>query len=127
MKNMKYIIKQNGFLMVEVLIAVVIITVALVSVAGMYIQSTKAGIQATDYTMAASLAQDRMERLKAGQTITNNEVVSIGGVGYTITFQNTPTALDADKLFLIQVTVQWVERGQSQNIVITTYLARNIP
>lgn len=112
--------------MIEVLVVVVIITTVLVGVAGMYVQSTRAGIQATEYTIATSLAQDRMEKVKADQSVLNPEPQTINGVEYNITSQETPSSIDSSNLFQLQVTVEWVDRGQNQTLILTSYLVRNI-
>lgn len=58
---------EQGFLMIDVLLAVVIVSVALLGVSGMFIQSTRATQSAADYTQVANLAQMQMEWLKAAQ------------------------------------------------------------
>ena len=47
---------QQGFLMIDVLLAVLIITVALVPVAGMFTQSMAATVGANQYTTATGIA-----------------------------------------------------------------------
>lgn len=61
--------QQTGFLMLEVVIATLIITVALVAAVGMFISSTQANADAAEYTVAASLAQKQLEMLKTKDPI----------------------------------------------------------
>lgn len=56
--------RQNGFLMIEVVLAVLIISVALVAALGMFITSTHANADAADYMVATTLAQKQLELLK---------------------------------------------------------------
>lgn len=59
-----FIKRETGFLMLEVVIATLIVTVALVAAVGMFISSTHANADAAEYTVAASLAQKQLEMLK---------------------------------------------------------------
>lgn len=57
--------RQGGFLLTEVIVATVIISVALVAVVGMFIRSTQANMVAAEITAATNLAQQQLELLKA--------------------------------------------------------------
>lgn len=115
---------QRGFLMVEVLVACVIITVALLAVGGMYMQSLRAAIEAEQYTVAATLAQDRLEKVKAGQEVTNPQTMPVNGIAYSISSASEPTA--QTNLNLLTATITWTARAQARDFVLTTYLAENI-
>ncbi|MEN6413518.1 MAG: prepilin-type N-terminal cleavage/methylation domain-containing protein [Veillonellales bacterium] len=119
---------QQGFLMLEVVIATVIISLALVAAAGMFIQSTKANSSAADYTVAANLAQKQLELLKnkdvsywtihasepnipwqdTGETLP----LTINQIRYNITTQST---VSPENSYLVQVvvTVSWTDPGKN--------------
>ena len=114
--------KEKGFLLIEVVIAMVIISIALVSATGMFIQATKANSEAEQYTTATTLAQEQLERLKqwkhsdwaslsAGDiprqgTGTVANPVTVNNIAYTIT-TITETADDPARLVQVKVTVSW--------------------
>lgn len=59
--------QNRGFILMDVLLGVVILTVAVVAIAGLYYQSTQANIFADNRTVAYNWAQSRIENLKATQ------------------------------------------------------------
>lgn len=56
---------QRGFLLVETMVAIFLISVALVAVAGVFAQATRSNLQAGEYTVATNLAQEKLEQLKS--------------------------------------------------------------
>jgi len=56
--------RQQGFLLVDILLAVFIISTALLAIASFYIQSTQATVRSNQYTVATNLAQRQLELLK---------------------------------------------------------------
>lgn len=61
---MEICLKQKGFLLVEVVVAMLILAVGILSVSGMLLQSVKANANAAEESAAVRLAQQRMERLR---------------------------------------------------------------
>lgn len=59
--------KQSGFTLIEVLIAVVIFSVGLLSVASLQIVARKANYEAVQRTTASHLAQAMLERMRANR------------------------------------------------------------
>lgn len=55
---------QKGFLLIDILIGMIILAIALIAVAGMFIQSSKASRLSPKYTIAADYAQAEIENLK---------------------------------------------------------------
>lgn len=129
---------QQGILMVEVVVATVIISLALVVAAGMFIQSTKANSSAADYTVAANLAQKQLELLKnkdisywtihAGDTnipwqdTGETLPITINQISYNIT---TVSTVSPENNYLVQVlvTVYWTDPGKSsqQTVQMTAF------
>ena len=62
---MKYSAKSFGFTMIEVLIALVILSVAFLGLAGLMVQTTKNTSFGGLMTEAATFAQDKLEELRA--------------------------------------------------------------
>ena len=55
---------QRGFLLVDLMVAVSIISIALLAIAASYTQSTKTTVSSTQYTFATNLAQRQLELLE---------------------------------------------------------------
>lgn len=66
--------RQRGFSLVEVLIALVIMSVGMLGIAGLYVQSMQAGRTSTFRHHAVTLAGDVADRIRANPTV---------GGGYT--------------------------------------------
>lgn len=108
--------------MIEVIVAIVVVSVALLAAAGMFIQSTHATLRSADYTVATALGQETLEKLKAGQSPPSPQVVNLNNLDYTITWQTGQlTAIDS-RLSSAEATIAWTERGQDLNISFTTIL-----
>ena len=121
MENFKH---QKGFLMVEVLIAIVVISVALVSVPLMFMQSTKASSAGVEISTATTLAQKQIEMLKSQpatywaaiptsstQSIAwqdTNEAMPLtkNNIAYNVTTTATTVAQDAN-MVKVTVKVDW--------------------
>ena len=126
---------QQGFLMVEVLIAIVIISIALVAAAGMFIQSTKNNTAADEYTVAVSLAQKQMELLKSKMTTNDwanlastslswqgeeSHPVVLNNKTYTIATVAENCPEDSVNLVQVRVTVSWLDKS----MVLTTFFSK---
>jgi prepilin-type N-terminal cleavage/methylation domain-containing protein len=57
--------KSKGFTLIEILIALIILSVAFLALAGLMVQSTKNNSFGGRMTEAATFAQDKLEELKA--------------------------------------------------------------
>jgi Tfp pilus assembly protein PilV len=125
---MRHIRDKQGFLMIEVLLATVVISVALLAVAGMFIQSTKATSNSADYTAATAIAQDYLEQIKAGLLIAPfaSETKTLNYVTYTVVPEETVSGIN-DRLYQETVTVRWTQRGQSVSLSLTTYIVKTLP
>jgi len=55
---------QQGFLLVDIMFAVLIISIGLLAIAGSYTQFSKTTISSAQYTIATNLAQRQLELLK---------------------------------------------------------------
>jgi len=93
--------KARGFTMVEALVALVVLSVGMLGVAGLYVITLRSGSGAIYRMQAVSLANDLAERIRANRTATvgyagaaaNNNCVN-GGVNCA------PAQLAANDLFV---------------------------
>jgi type IV pilus assembly protein PilV len=108
---------HEGFSLIEVLIALVILAVSLLGVAGLMATITRNNSYGGHLTEAATLAQDKLEQLRATPSgminlniaITDNPVGSTG-VTYTrswVAVPNTPPP--GNTLNTITITVSWTD------------------
>ncbi len=129
---MQYIRQQKGFLMIEVMIAIIIISVALIAVTGMFIQSTRANSSGLEISTATALAQKQMEMLKSWSAANWTALTPLpqviawqdaaepampltrNNIAYTVVTTAAASAQDAN---LVQVTVSVTWLGQNLSMV----------
>lgn len=111
---MKLSNKSKGFSLIEILVALVILSISLLALAGLMVQSTKNSSWGSHLTEAATLAQDILERFRAVRPQTdipegtnNDQVTAASGVTYTRTW--TVTTNGDSTLRNISVTVTWTD------------------
>ena len=84
-RNVNATIHERGFSLIEVMVAIVILTVGLLSFAQMMMLSTKANTLSGRMTSCAALAKEQLERLKAAPFFTTvaptvrNPILTAGG------------------------------------------------
>ena len=113
----------KGFTLIEVLVGLIILSVGLLAIAGMFVTSVKGNYFSNQLTQASYVAQDRLEFLKS-IPINNAPLtagphpetpVTIGGV----TFSRSYTVVVNGSLKTITYTVTWTE-GISHSVSFTT-------
>ena len=139
----KRIKKKNGFLMIDAVVAVVIISIALVTLIYLYTQGTKASIMAGSSERAMEIAAQRVEFLKQGQGVSYN---ATNGLGALLTAANTTQTVQVageqrqytatcavaqvytsstsgrSKIYKITVTVGWTDTN-TESVRLVTYIA----
>lgn len=116
---MKGISNQNGFTLLELLIALTILAIGLLGLAGLHIAAINGNVSGFKLSAAAAVAQQRIEELKSLDTSsaalsagnhTNDGSVSIQGItynrGFTVDDDNPVTGTST-----LILTVTWVEPG----------------
>jgi type IV pilus assembly protein PilV len=80
---------QAGFTLIEVMLAVLVVSVSVLGMAGLQIASKRAGHEAVQRTSGASLAQDMLERIRSNpQSLASYVTTGVGGG--TITTEPSP-------------------------------------
>ncbi len=105
---MKNFLKTNGFSLLELLVALVILSLSLVALAGLMTTTTKNNAFGGHITEAATLAQDKLEELRAmpWSSISGNSDnrTSSTGINYTriwVVRDLNPSLKE------IEVTIRW--------------------
>ena len=65
--HINFFIKSKGFTLIEILIALVILSISLLGLAGLMVKTTNNNSYGAHITEAVTFAQDKMEELKATQ------------------------------------------------------------
>lgn len=123
-------LKQNGFSLIEVLISIVILSISLLSLAGLMSTTTKNNAFGSHLTEAATLAQDRLEELMVtnwDQIVNGSDRRTIRGLDYDRTWTvalgpNSPPSPD-DNEKRVTVTVTWND-GMNRSISFLAVVTR---
>lgn len=121
---------EQGFTLIEVMIAVLLTAIAMAGIIALYTSETRASGTARHATEATVLAQDQLERLRTSTAVSSiapHEVdltpsgAIVSGVGiFTRQWIVTPSVVGYTDL---EVTVGWAEDGV--NRAVTLYGRRN--
>ncbi len=116
---MKRLFNKNGFTLLELLIALTILTIGLLGLAGLHIAAIQGNVSGFKISTATAVAQERIEELKAldgssaalstgAHADDGNQVVQ--GITYNRSYtiqDNTPVSGTST----IILTITWVEPG----------------
>ncbi|NLU44870.1 MAG: hypothetical protein GXX11_08420 [Acholeplasmataceae bacterium] len=139
--------KNKGFLMIDAIVAVVIVTVALVALSYLYTQGTKAGIMAGSSERAMEIGAQRIEFLKKGAGVgysadnglavlvtaaNSDKVVKLDGDNREYLVESSANLAQVsdtdnnnygrDKLYKIVVTVSWTDPA-AESVRLESYIA----
>jgi prepilin-type N-terminal cleavage/methylation domain-containing protein len=129
--------KERGFSLIEILIALVILSIALLGLAGLMATTTRNNAAGGHLTEAATLVQDTLERLRltplsiltaniaAGAPQVDYPVGSTG-ITYTRTWSYTQTIPAVSNLHTITITVTWNDPASLQPHSITMVSAADL-
>jgi prepilin-type N-terminal cleavage/methylation domain-containing protein len=115
--------KEAGFTMLEVLIAIMLSSIAMLGVVALFRVQTAASSFSRRNTEAAVLATDQLERLRTvaltGSAITGSQT-NLTETGKVVTggvFTRSWTVAPATDYYDITVTVAWVDNGNKSVVV----------
>lgn len=127
--HMKYISDKRGFTLVELLIAMIILTVGLLAVVGLFVAVIHGNASSKWVTAATALAEQEVERLKSlgydalSVGTSASETITLEGAG-TFSRQYTVTEA-ATNLKRIDVEVTWTDiGGVSKEVNLATLIAK---
>lgn len=113
--------KEQGFTLIEVLIAITIFAIGLLAVASMQVTSIKGNSYSRRVTEGSNLAQGKLEEL-SGRAYTD-PVLAIGTFtedqnGYILTWEVEDGPMTNTKA--IEIVVRWNEKGVNKRVVLNT-------
>ncbi len=119
---------NQGFLMVEVSIATIFISVALLAVMTFLLQCYASNRQAEGNINAPYLAQHKMEQIKAGLAYdSGSESSTINGVRYIVQWNKALEQTNSfSSLYKTTVNVNWQEQEGNNQLSFSTYLIDGI-
>lgn len=122
---MKLFIRSNGFTLIEILIALVILSISLLALAGLMVTTTKNTSFGSHMTEAATFAQDKLEELRAirwqdiSDGVGNDVKTGSTGIDYGRNWSVTTNGV----LKTIIVTINWRDRTD-HSIRLTSVLSQ---
>jgi len=110
--------ESKGFTLLEVLIAIVMLSVALLALGGLQIISIRGNSFGNHMTEAITLAKDLMEEMKNTEWghIRGGDDYPVGATG--ITYHRVCTVAELDKIKTVTVRVSW-DNGNHKATLVT--------
>lgn len=101
--------KQAGFSLIEAMMGMIVLSVGLLGLVGMFEAGYKAVDSADNHGIASRLARDKMEELRASplRLVAVPETDHPSGMNRTWSTENVLKNGQTTKLWLINVSVQW--------------------
>jgi len=115
---MNNFMKSKGFSLMEILIALVILSITFLALAGLMVQSTRNNSFGGHITEAATFAQDKLEELRSTTWLTiipgSDLITHPNGINYARNWTVVPNAivppLTEPTLKTITITVNWNDK-----------------
>lgn len=114
--------KNSGFLLIEVLVSVVVITVGLIYIVHSFSVSTRAIGTSRDYIKALTLLEEKLWELEAAGEVEEGEDEDYFGDERVFAWELEAETEDEPPVNKTRLTVLWPERKRKQKISVTTYL-----
>ncbi|BCS97154.1 hypothetical protein DSLASN_27860 [Desulfoluna limicola] len=119
--------KEEGFTLIEVMVALVIFAFGILAVLGMQVTSIRGGYQSQNLTEAASAGANKIEELIAMDYDPLDDGTETVAGKYSLNWdvtENTSGKLSNTKA--IDLTVQWTEGGRTHQVVYEFLKAKDI-
>ena len=109
---MNLLARPKGFTMIEILVAMVILTISLLAVAGLMAKTTRNNSFGCYMTEAATFAQDKLEELRIAPwaSIANGNDMKTGSTGMNYA-RNWSVVANATNLRTITIAINWVDQS----------------
>jgi type IV pilus assembly protein PilV len=104
--------KSCGFTLIEILIALVIFSISMLAFAGLTVTATRSGSYGSRMTEAVTLAQDKLEELKANswEEIISGEDQETGATGINYTRNWNVLETGNRNLKTVSIKIDWKDR-----------------
>jgi len=117
--------RSDGFTLLEVMIALVIVATVLVSLLGLQARTIGISERQQRVTTATMLAQERMNQVElagSGQSRDGDGLFSEPFADYRwqVRYNSTPLASVQE----VSVTVAWGDEGSNEDVVLTSFMFR---
>jgi type IV pilus assembly protein PilV len=106
--------KSRGFSLIEILIALIILSIAFLGLAGLMIQTTRNNSFGGRITEAATFAQDKLEELRSTSWVaitSGSDRLSVNGMNFNRNWTVVPNAIVAPytepTLNTITISINW--------------------
>jgi type IV pilus assembly protein PilV len=126
MKSQPSISIEEGFTLVEIMIALVVLSVGLVALAGLQISAIRGNAFSKRMTTAVSIANEKMEQLKNSSyaNILSESSTQVNQSNMNFTRQVTVTNGPLANTKTLNVTVTWSDSSKSHSVPITTVISQ---
>lgn len=117
---------SKGFALLEIMLSLLLLSVGVVSIAGLYVTALDSGLDAEQTNIAVNLAQKRMEEI---YNLTYASVVSESKTALSAPFASYSRQVTAAEigspagLKQVTVTVFWTIKGKEASISLVTYVS----
>jgi type IV pilus assembly protein PilV len=122
---LKYLTKSDGFTLIEILVALIILSVSLLALAGLMVTTTKNNSFGGHMTEAATFAQDKLEELRAirweniSEGLNTDQQNGSTGINYTRDWNVATNGV----LKTITISINWQDRT-NHSIRLTSVLSQ---
>ncbi len=109
--------RSKGFSLVEVLIALLILAISLLALAGLMVTTTRNSSFGGHMTEASTFAQDKLEQLRVspwGGVATGNDT-ALGSTGLTYTRNWTVTPNTDGNQRWVSISINWTDPTKNSN------------
>jgi prepilin-type N-terminal cleavage/methylation domain-containing protein len=119
--TLKLLKRSKGFTLIEVMVALVILAISLLALAGLMVTTTKNNSFGGHMTEAATFAQDKLEQLRAapwtgivaGADTVTTAIPGVPGTG--ISYARKWDVVDTGTLRWVTITMNWTDPTRKTN------------